>query len=357
MKTEMKSEMNVGIIGFGFMGHWHAEHMVKTPGIVISAVCDTDESKRMDAEQRGFKAYSDYRALLIDSEINTVLISAPNHLHKEMAIAAAKAGKHIICEKPAALNAEEFSEMVKKAKENNIQFEVHQNRRWDADFLTVKRLLEQGVLGDVYMINSTLYGANGLVHDWHRFPEYGGGMIYDWGVHLLDQMLHLIPGKINSLFADVRNVINKDVDDYFKVMCSFDSGITYTVEIGTYLLRPLPRWYVAGNKGTLVIKSFFDDGEVITSGEHVTELPLSVEESKAGPTRAMAKRASEALETKVIPTGAPQWSMFYENYLAALNNEAELYVKNEQVMRVLRLMDSIRLSSQTKQPILFEEGL
>ena len=352
----MKIEMNVGIIGFGFMGHWHADHMGQTPGITVSAVCDIEESKRKDAEQRGLKAYTDYTALLSDPTVNTILISAPNHLHREMAIAAAKARKHIICEKPAALNAEQFSEMVTAAEENDVQFEVHQNRRCDADFLTVQRLLKQGALGNVYMINSTLYGANGLVHDWHRFPEFGGGMLYDWGVHLLDQMLHLIPGKLNSVFADMRNVINEGVDDYFKVMCSFESGVTYTVEIGTYLLRPLPRWYIAGDKGTLVIKSFFDDAEIIRSGEHVDELPASVEESKAGPTRAMAKRASEALQTEVVSTGAPKWSVFYENYLAALNGEAELYVKNEQVMRVLKLMDVIRLSARIKQSVVFEKA-
>jgi scyllo-inositol 2-dehydrogenase (NADP+) len=168
-------------------------------------------------------------------------------------------------------------------------------------------------------------------------------------------MLYLIPGKIKSVYADMKNVINEGVDDYFKVMCSFDSGITYTVEIGTYLLRPLPRWYVAGNKGTLVIKSFFDDAEIIRSGEHVNELPASIDESKAGPTRSMAKRAAEALQTEVVSTGTPKWSMYYENYLAALNGEAELSIKNEQVMRVLKLMDAIRLSARINQSVPFDE--
>lgn len=350
----MNIEMNVGIIGFGFMGHWHADHMHLIPGIKAIAVCDTDEAKRDEADARGFATYEDYRALLHDSKINVVLIAAPNHLHHEMAIAAARAKKHIICEKPAALNAVQFLEMVAAAEENGVQFEVHQNRRWDADFLTVQHVLEQKSIGNVFMINSTLYGANGKVHDWHTRPEYGGGMLYDWGVHLLDQMLYLMPGRLLSVYADVRSVINETVDDYFKVMCQFENGIEYTVEIGTYLLRPLPRWYVAGDSGSMVIKSFFDDAELIKSGEHVNELPSSVEESKAGPTRAMAKRAAEALQVTTIPTGAPQWGKFFENYLAVLNGEAELCVKNEEVVRVLKLMDAIRLSAKQKQSVAFE---
>lgn len=351
----MKTEMNVGIIGFGFMGHWHADHMEQVPGIHVLAVCDIDEAKRQDAQQRKLSTYADYRLLLKDDAVNTVLIAAPNHLHHEMAIAAARAGKHIICEKPASLTADLFAEMAQAAKENGVQFEVHQNRRWDADFLTVRHQLESGSLGRVYKINSTLYGANGLVHDWHRFPEFGGGMLYDWGVHLLDQMLYLMPGNLTSVFADVRSVINEGVDDYFTATCLFDNGITYTVEIGTYLLRPLPRWYVAGDKGTLVIKTFFDDAELVRSGEHKDALPASVEESKAGPTRAMAKRAAEELQTETIVTGAPQWGKFFENYLAALNGEAELCVKNEQVTRVLKLMDAIRLSAKLGRSVAFEQ--
>ncbi len=353
----MRKGMNVGIIGFGFMGHWHTDHMYLVQGITTVAVCDIDEGKRADAEQRGLRTYADYRMLLGDPDINTVLIATPNHLHHEMALAAAKAGKNIICEKPAALNARQFEEMVEAATTYGVLFEVHQNRRWDADFLTVKHIFEQKTVGNVFMINSTLYGANGKVHDWHCFPEFGGGMIYDWGVHLLDQMLALIPGKLVSVFADVQSVVNEKVDDYFKAVCLFENGISYTVEIGTYLLRPLPRWYVAGDQGSLVIKSFFDDAELIRSGEHVDVLPASVEVSKAGPTRAMAKRAEEALQTESIATGAPQWGKFFENYLAAFNGEEELCIKNDQVARVLRLMEAIRLSAQFKQSVPFEESL
>jgi scyllo-inositol 2-dehydrogenase (NADP+) len=347
-------EMRVGIIGFGFMGHWHADHMDKIHGISVRAISDINEEKLIEADARGLKVFSDYQDLLKDSEINTVLIATPNHLHKEMAIAAAKAKKNIICEKPAALGVEDFDEMIMAAEENKVLFSVHQNRRWDADFLTVKKILGEKQLGKVFAIESRLFGANGFVHDWHRYKKYGGGMIYDWGVHLLDQMLFLIPGKIKTVFADVRNVINSEVDDYFKAIFIYEEGFSYTVELGTYLLLPLPRWYVAGDQGTLVIKSFFDDAEIIRSGELLEKLPSSVEETKAGPTRAMAKRADEALVKETVSTGEPQWSKYYENYLAVMNGNGALAVKNSEVRRVLDLMEAVRLSAKLKQSINLE---
>ena len=347
-------EMTAGIIGFGFMGHWHADHMDKIDGISVRAICDTNREKLKEADAGGLKVYEDYRDLLKDSGINTVLIATPNHLHKEMAVAAAKAKKNIICEKPAALSVEDFDEMTRTAEENKVLFSVHQNRRWDADFLAVKKILGEKQLGRVFAIESRLFGANGLVHDWHRFKKYGGGMIYDWGVHLLDQMLFLKPGKIKTVFADVRNIINQEVDDYFKAIFIHEEGFSCTVELGTYLLRPLPRWYVAGDQGTLVIKSFFDDAEIIRSGELPEKLPSSVEETKAGPTRAMAKRADEALVTETVSTGEPQWSRYYENYLAVMNGNEEPAVKNSEVRRVLDLMEAVRLSAKLKQSVNFE---
>ncbi len=342
----MKKEMQVGIIGYGFMGHWHADHMPQTKGIMVTAVCDIDERKRKEAFEKGYHSYVDYRDLLQDKLVNTVLISVPNHLHKEMVIEAAKAGKNIICEKPAALNVQEFDEMVQVTRECKVQFEVHQNRRFDADFKCIKEALNNRTLGRVFTIGSRFFGGNGLVHDWHRLPEYGGGMIYDWGVHLIDQMLDLNLGKVVSVFANVHNVINPKVDDYFNATFQFDSGLSYVIEIGTYLLYPLPRWYVAGDTGTLVIKSMLDDAELYRSGSHVKKLPDSILETKAGPTRAMAKRAEEELIKQVLPTGKPKWQMFYENYLASFNGEAELEVTNTQVREVLQLMEAVRLSGR-----------
>ena len=80
------------------------------------------------------------------------------------------------------------------------------------------------------------------MHDWHIYPEMGGGMLYDWGVHLIDQMLDMVKSKIVSLYADVQNVINENVDDYFKIIMKFENGVTAEIELGTYYLTPKRGW-------------------------------------------------------------------------------------------------------------------
>ena len=101
------------------------------------------------------KLYTDYKALLADSDVEWVMISVPNHLHHDIAIDAAKAKKNIIVEKPCALNVQEFDEMYQAAKDNGVLFTVDQNRRWDRDYCTVKKVLEQNSIGKVFMVKSS----------------------------------------------------------------------------------------------------------------------------------------------------------------------------------------------------------
>ena len=195
-------KLRLGIIGYGFMGQWHNNHAGTLEEVEIVAICDTDSEKRAEAPEN-VKLYTDYKALLADSDVEWVMISVPNHLHHDIAIDAAKAKKNIIVEKPCALNVQEFDEMYQAAKDNGVLFTVDQNRRWDRDYCTVKKVLEQNSIGKVFMVKSSHYGVFGRMHDWHEYPECGGGMLYDWGVHLIDQMLDLIPGKITQISADM----------------------------------------------------------------------------------------------------------------------------------------------------------
>lgn len=175
-----------------------------------------------------------------DPEVDVVLIAANNNQHYNLVVQAAKAGTDIICEKPVAMTTEEMDGMIAVTKECGVKFTVHHQRRLDPDFRTMKAVFDQGSLGKVYSIKSGLYGFNGNMHDWHVYKKEGGGMLYDWGVHLLDQILWMMPGaKIKSVYADLRNVINFEVDDYFKILMRFDNGIMAEVELG-YRCR---RWY------------------------------------------------------------------------------------------------------------------
>ncbi len=259
-------KIKLGIIGFGGMGRWHAENAPRA-GVEIAAVCDIVPEKIETAKQLGYKTYDSADALLTDPEVNTVILTVPNHLHKEMCLKAAKAGKNVITEKPAALNVAELDEMEAACKAAGVFFTSHQNRRWDRDMLTVKKAFDEGLLGNIFTIESKLHSGNGYMHEWHLYKKYGGGMIYDWGVHLIDQILFMMPqAKVKSIYADIKNVLHEEVDDYFKIILKMDNGVTAHIELSTYILEYQPRWLAAGDKGTMVVRSFGCDGSIYRTG-------------------------------------------------------------------------------------------
>ena len=241
-------KMKLGIVGFGFMGHCDADMMATFDEIDLVAVADTNPEQLKDAPE-GVETYGSIDEMLEKADINVVMVSTPNPSHPEMVKKAAAAKKHVICEKPAAMSVAEFDEMVAACKENGVLFTVHQQRRWDTDYRIMKEVYDQNLVGDMYVIKSQLYGFNGNMHDWHVYPEMGGGMLYDWGVHLIDQMLDMVKSDIVSLYADVQNVINENVDDYFNIIMKFANGVTAEIELGTYYLTPTRGWCIGGYKG------------------------------------------------------------------------------------------------------------
>jgi len=345
-----------GIIGFGGMGYWHFENASKIAGVQFVAAHDINTEALEDAKRSGLKTYDTLESFLGDPDIDAVLISASNPAHKELVIAAARAKKAIICEKPAALSVSDFDEMVACAKENNVLLTVHQNRRWDKDFRTVKTVIESGTLGNVFHITSRLYGIFGYVHGWHCFKDQGGGMLFDWGVHLIDQILQLIPEKLVSVWSDMKVVVNSEVDDYFKLLLRFESGQCVEIELGTLMLHGLPRWYVAGDKGTAIVNSFAGDGRIIRTVKEFRKLPIRIADTTSGPTRTYVPTSDEDFRYEALPEVSNNgWTEFYRNFMEVMESDAKPAVQLDQVRRVLRVMDAARLSAQQKQEIAFVE--
>ena len=257
--------LKFGIIGHGFMGHEHEKMLTAFDGIEVVAECDIDPEQLKDVPE-GIRAFSDPMELINDPEVEVVLIAANNNQHKKLTIAAAEAGKHVLCEKPIALSLEDLDEMEAACAKAGVNFTVHHQRRFDPDFRTAKEVYDSGTLGNPYVIKSSLFGYNGNMHDWHVYIKEGGGMLYDWGVHLIDQMLWMIPEKITSVYANVRNVINFEVDDYFHIMLRFESGLVGEIELGTYYLTDRDHWFerhwfLGGDKGSAYIDGFFPEGK------------------------------------------------------------------------------------------------
>lgn len=354
-------DIRIAIIGHGFMGHEDEKMLLKMPGIRLVGFSDIDPRQLEDVAP-GLKRYASNEELLADPEVDVVIIAANNNQHHKLVCQAARAGKDIICEKPVAMTVAELDDMVRVVEECGVRLTVHQQRRYDPDFRTAKAVYDSGTLGDVYMIKTGLYGFNGNMHDWHVYIAEGGGMLYDWGVHLLDQMLWLMPGaKIKQVFADLRNVINFEVDDYFKILLKMDNGITAEVELGTYLLTDKAQdkwferhWLVSGNKGTAYVDGFEPEGKIVRTTRLLTNVGGKRTMTAAGPTRSFGPPAPGTIVTEELPAVNTCHEDYFANYVKAYRGEEDFLVKVSETRRVLALMEAVRESARTGKSVDFE---
>lgn len=135
------------MVGFGGMAGWHYDLIEKIENLSVAGIWDIREERREYARSRQIPVYGSLEELLADEKVDIVLAATPNDVHKSIAIAAMKAGKNVVSEKPVTLCSADLQEMIEASRECGRFLTVHQNRRWDEDFLTVKKLLAEGTLG------------------------------------------------------------------------------------------------------------------------------------------------------------------------------------------------------------------
>jgi predicted dehydrogenase len=341
----------MGIIGYGGMAGWHHDNSKRIKDFEVVAAYDIAEKRLEIAKERGLKAYAKLEDFLKDDSFDLVLVATPNNFHKPMVIAALEAGKNVICEKPVAMSVSDFDDMYETAKRVGKLFTVHQNRRWDRDYRIVKKAIESGLVGKPYTIESRIMGQNGVMHGWRAYKVAGGGMVFDWGVHMIDQMLWMIKEPIAEVYANLHMVKTPEVDDYFKAVIRFESGLSTQIEVGTYNLERLPRWYVCGDGGALVINTMDGKGKITHAKDYVMAWEEEVVQTEGGPTRTMAPRPKETLEEIALPEVQTDWADYYHNILAVLDGKEELIVKPEEARKVLQVMTAIFESSATGKSI------
>ena len=336
-------EHKLGIIGYGYMGSWHHRNISeRIEGLDVAAVYDIDPARLAVAKEAGLKTYDTLDAFLADDSFDIVLCATPNNVHKELVVAALDAGKHTISEKPAAMSAEELAEMIAASERNGKLFTAHQNRRWDRDYRMVMETLKAGKIGKPYTIESRVHGQRGAVFGWRADKAAGGGMMLDWGVHLIDQMMYMIDEPVVAVDCHMHSVKSEEVDDYFKLMMRFASGLSAQIEVGTYCLHQLPRWYANGDAGSIRIDDWACNGEIVTANPYSPEWKPEIVQTAAGPTRTMAPRPKETLSVEALPNvdAIADWTCYYRNVMAAIEGREELIVKPAQVMRVIKVMEA-----------------
>lgn len=286
-----------------------------------------------------------------DEEVSVYGVETDSAYVKLKDIRAMHAGKNVISEKPVTLSSSDLQEMENVAKETGKFLTVHQNRRWDDDFLIIRKLVEEQKLGHVFRIESRVHGSRGIPGDWRKEKVHGGGMVLDWGVHLLDQILYLYGDrKIETVYASLTHITNQEVDDGFTTILTFEGGTEVLVEVGTNNYISLPRWYVLGEDGTAVIRDWQLNGEIIRK-TGITEEKVVPVKTAAGLTKTMAPRREDTIVKEELPHVSGDIADFHRNVAAVIRDGAEPEIKLFQVMRVMKLMEAIFQSAETNKVI------
>lgn len=343
----------VAVIGYGGQGAWHCGQILKSDVVELAGIYDIKENRRNAAKDNGIFVYESNQAIFADSNVDIIVVATPNDVHEDLVVNGLTSGKNVICEKPVALSVESFDRMVAAAEKSGKLLSVHQNRRWDVDFLAVKSVIESGEIGDVIRVESRIHGSRGIPSDWRCEKAPGGGMILDWGVHLIDQMLQLVPDKITSVNCVCTHITNKEVDDGFRLELSFESGKSAYVEVGTYNFLPLQRFYMQCKDGSLYLEDW-------QKKAHVAKLTAWIEkdvtpvQNAAGITKTMAPRDELTLDEYDIERFTSDVHNFYRNFVAATEGKEEQLIKNCQVRRVLSVMEACFKSDEAHQTLQVE---
>ena len=203
-------------------------------------------------------------------------------------------------------------------------------------------------------MESKVYGSRGVPTGWRAEKEHGGGMLLDWGVHLLDQILMLNEGKkIKSVYGSLTNVTSLKVDDGFRAIIKFEDGPECLVEVLTNNFIEAPRWYMAGENGTAIIRTWDIEGEIvkIKDWEKMDAIPVQM---GAGITKTMAPRTPETIEKFPLEVIEVQWADYYNNIFDVLRNGAKPLITHDQQRRLMKLMEAIVESSEKNEVICFE---
>ena len=344
----------MAIIGYGGMANWHYERIAKRiPDLKVTGAYDIRDEALNKIKDLGMHCYKDPEELYADPCIDLVLIATPNDVHKMYSIHCMEAGKNVICEKPAALNATDLEEVIRVSEKTGMLYTVHQSRRWDSDFLTMKRILTEGLLSDPFFIESRVQVPTQITTGWRGYKKNGGGVVLDWAVHLVDQLMFWFPEKVVSVYANLHQINAPEVEDNFTATIRFESGLTTIVNMSknSYIIQP--RWHMCCRDGTAIVENWDyegnTEGKIVKVKQDICQMEFGedIVYSESGPTRLKTSWPNYTTQELELPKVIGEWANLYQNILETLNGNAELIVKPNECLRVMKVIDAIFESGKT----------
>src|SRR4051794_31602157 len=253
-RTMPQEPIRVGIAGLGRSGWAIHAHLLAplTDEYQIVAVNDEDASRRAEAIERfDCQAYPTYDELIADPAVELVVVALPSFLHGSASLAALKANKHVICEKPMAVTLDEADTMVAAGKASNRVFTIFQIRRYNPDFVKVSEIIASGILGRIVQINIAESKFTRR-WDWQTLQKYGGGSLNNTGAHFLDEALQLFGPATPTVFCVLdRTLTLGDADDHVKLVMKAADAPTIDIEVSSCDPFPPQTWHIFGTRGGL----------------------------------------------------------------------------------------------------------
>lgn len=327
--------INVGVIGYGLSGRvFHAPFIHTHPGFLLKKIVErsTKESKK---KYPYIEIVSDYKNLLQDDSIDLISVCSPNSLHFEMAKACLLAGKHVIVEKPFTPTSKEAEKLISLSTLVNKKIFVYQNRRWDGDFLTIKKILKSNDLGKLhtYEAHFDRFKPDGSSKGWKNTKLEGSGNLYDLGSHLIDQALHLF-GKPEAIEAIIKTE-RKDspIDDYFRLKLKYNQ-LEVVLTAGMLVKKIGPRYIIKGSKG-IFTKFGIDSQEDDLKKGLLPDSKNWGEENKQ-----YWGEIKTSTGNKIIESLPGNYMNFYNNVCEVLKNNVEMAIKPEEALETIKIIET-----------------
>ena len=338
--------IDTGLIGFGLAGSaFHAPLIEAEPRLRLAAVVSSRPAA-VEARFPPTRVLPDADALIADPAIRLVVIATPNELHAPLARAALAAGKHVVIDKPFVADLADGSALIEGARAGGLVLSVFHNRRWDADFLTVERLVREGVLGEVKLAELCWDRFRPAIKQgWREQPGAGAGLLADLGPHLVDQTLRLF-GAPDAVTGDVAaQRAEAMVDDWFALTLHYGTA-RVRLSASTLVADPRPRWALHGSAGSFVKYGIDPQEAHLRAGGSLDDAGFGVE----GPDAYGRLRLGEG-ELAAVPSERGDWRHFYAGVAAAILDGAPPPVDPADALAGLRLIDLARRSAAERRTL------
>ncbi|UPW18738.1 oxidoreductase [Agarivorans sp. TSD2052] len=330
--------LKVGIIGFGLSGRvFHAPLIEACSKLQLLAIASSREQEI--AQLYPNVACLNSEQLIAHPEIDIVVIASPNAMHAQLAEQAMLSGKHVIVEKPLAINSEQCLHLQQLSEQTGRCLSVFHNRRWDSDFLTIQQLIQQQSLGNIHSYSAHFHRYRPAVKQrWKELDPHGGGVLYDLGAHLIDQALSLF-GKPQKIWAHIatqrQGAVTPDCFDLHLIYPDMKAQLS----CNSLVVEPGPRFQLHGQHGSYAKWGMDPQEQQLAAG-------LSPSASQFGhdSNRSEIHIANQAVVHKPLMKG--NYSAFYDNFIAAIEGSEPLIVTAQQASEVIGLIELAMLSHQ-----------